>query len=124
MKIKKINYWSSEIDMEDGRHIFIYDRWLKSYRESRVRLVFSRVFIQIGCICILCGVFLLVGLAGRSELLSELGEVDDWSFFTYLYYILWYIILILIGSFVTVRAEKSERRSLKKVQYLLKQRNI
>lgn len=124
MKIKKLNYWSFEIDLEDGRHIYLKDSWLKSYRESRVRLVLSRVFLQIGCISIFCGMMLVVGLMGRSELLSKLEEVDDWSCFTYLMYSVGYLILMILGCLVSLRAEAAEKKYIKKLRALFKQRRL
>lgn len=124
MKIKKLNYWSFEIDLEDGRHIYLKDSWLKSYRESKVRLVLSRVFLQIGCISIFCGMMLVVGLIGRSELLSELGEVDDWNCFTYLVYSVGYFLLMISGCLVSLKAEEDEKKYIKTLRALFKQRKL
>lgn len=122
LKIIKLNYWQTMVKLDD-KEVLVEDRWIKSYRESKTYLWISRVVFCTGSLAVLVGFTFLIGIVGRSDYLTEVHLIDDWSVKEYLIRILACTALLGLGGVISYYSNSFKEYYEQKVNYLRRSRN-
>ena len=120
--ITRLAYWKAEIDV-NGKKLYVKDYWLKDYRESKRYLWVSRLTLWLGGIIAFSSFLFLIGLVGRSDYMAEVGILDDWGFWDYMFKMIEILIIAAVGGIIVHFASPIESYYSDKVSYLRRYRN-